>query len=274
MIRIGLGVLLGLACTAVLAQTTTCQEFAGGLIKCSTPQGLSPVPSVTNCQTGIGSISCSQPQGIQPVQPPTTYYPPVTTVITSPQPSVPNFLQQQREEMERSREQADSAREQLRLKEYREQQLDLQKKQLELLEEQQAQRTEATIDQSSKNTEGNVTQQMVECGNNYGCDTSILHKKGGPRSITGENWLNAMNQPEQSQVHVWAMLMAGNVFFGWSGKSHCPPTNKISLNQAAAVAKLYLEGHPQLWNYPAPDLIGVALGNVWPCHTPDHTPSK
>lgn len=278
--RFGVGAMLALVCTSALAQTTTCQEFQGGLVKCSTPQGLSPVPSITNCQTGIGSISCSQPQGMQSVQPPTTYYPPTTTIITVPQPAVPNYLQQQQEELERSRRQTDSVQEQLQLQEYRERQLDLQRRQVQLLEEQRVQHDRIVESQSISEGGGRVTQQTVDCGNDYACDTAIIYNKGGPRSVTGKNWLDAINQPDQSKVHVFAWIMLGNVLYGWEGKSHCSPANRgnanlrEALDQAAGIVQVYLKSRPQLWGYPAPDLIGAALGSVWPCQKQGYRPSK
>jgi len=38
-----------------------------------------------------------------------------------------------------------------------------------------------------------------------------------------------------------------------------------------AIAKLYFQEHPQIWHLAAPDGIGVALGNVWPCEAQDGT---
>ena len=191
MARVGfIAALLGLTCAVALAQTTTCLEYAGGVIKCSTPQGLShsPGPLGTNCQIGIGSVSCSHPQQglLEPIQPPASFHSPQSIVITSPLPAVPNFLQLQRDEMHRSREQTDSMLMQLQQQEYREQQLELQGKLVELLEKQQSQRAVASVEQPNVDAVGSVSQQIIECGNDYGCDTSILHKRGGPMNITGE----------------------------------------------------------------------------------------
>src|SRR6185437_14368990 len=67
--RMGFGILCWLSCAAAWGQTTNCLVYPGGLVRCTTPQGLtSPTPS-TNCQVSGSMIRCSQPQGLQPVAP-------------------------------------------------------------------------------------------------------------------------------------------------------------------------------------------------------------
>jgi hypothetical protein len=264
--RFGLTVVLVLSCTSAMAQSTNCQIFPGGVIKCSVPQMLSAVPPEFNCQIGIDSISCSRPLGNDSAQ--QIVSPPFTPFFIPSPPKVTNFLRLQQEDLQRLREQADAITKQVQDQDYQEQILNLRKRQVQVLEDEQSiQTAQSPVDYSNVPSGGILAQRIMECGSYDDCDTAILHVKGGPAAVTGQNWLDAINQPVQSQVHLWAMIMAGNVFFGWDGKSHCRPANS-SLGQAIAITKLFLESHPQLWNYPAPALIGVALGNVWPCHKP------
>ena len=78
------------------------------------------------------------------------------------------------------------------------------------------------------------------------------------------DWLRASKQPRSSQEFISALVLAGNVLFQWEGKSHCKP-ERADVDQAMAIAAKFFEEHPQVWHLAAPDGIGAALGNVWPC---------
>lgn len=221
MSNFGLGVVLLLASSSVLAQTTTCEELAGGLIQCSAGR---QAPS-------------------------------------------PDYAQQARAATERAQQQFDLAQAQWQQQQYQQQQLDLQKRQVELLEEQQlAQRTQLIVGQQSEPSSKMLTPEMLtqelNCGSPNYCDTTILHKPADV--VTGENWLNAINRPTTTKVHTFAMILAGEVFFWWEGKSHCPPVG-ITLNQAISLAELYLQRRPQMQHYPAPSLLAAAFMTEWPC---------
>lgn len=123
MSRFGLGVLLSLLPAAIWGQTTNCLVYPGGVVQCSSPQGLTTPPSPTNCQVGNGMIRCSQPQGITPVAPlPSPPPMPVYRQAPLPAPQNPSLQQPQYQQL-----QFDQTRERLRQEQ---QELDRQQQQL------------------------------------------------------------------------------------------------------------------------------------------------
>jgi len=93
----------------------------------------------------------------------------------------------------------------------------------------------------------------------------FAHRRASHSMSVGE-WLESAARPKSSSEYLDATLLAGNVLFQWEGDSHCKPEH-ATVNQAMAIALRYFREHPQIWHLSAPDGVGVALGNVWPCPT-------
>lgn len=83
-------------------------------------------------------------------------------------------------------------------------------------------------------------------------------------TMTGQQLAAKLDMPIDSRERLEGVMLIGNVLFEWEGKSHCKP-QAATLGQAAAIAKNFLQANPQLLHYDASTLVGVALGENWPC---------